>query len=372
MAPQSQAAAASSLEMPQPRWRRAVGQVGHWSLPCLVFLGALAAASLLIRGVNADDPGDPIIQAKLAAYTPRKDEFDVLFFGSSRILCSVVPAVFDAEMARAGHPVTSFNFGVSAMNAHETDAFMQRVLANPPARLRFVVVELGLWTSGIYPGNYFSKRALAWHSWPETLAALHTTWHVGGGFDRKLDRTRMHLLHLAGHYANLGDGSRWLQALSGLAPPPDPEEMAAATVEDGYMAVENGPGHMVLNPRGVPVKVADPAPIYRERIAQLRRSPARRCNETALEQQIAQIRALGARPVHLIPMTFTGNPTYDQMSQQGRLPLLLRFNDPDQYPELYDPQFHRDFEHLNRRGAELFSRLLAERLVERLEQARDR
>jgi hypothetical protein len=50
---------------------------------------------------------------------------------------------------------------------------------------------------------------------------------------------------------------------------------------------------------------------------------------------------------------------------------VLAFNDPQKFPQLYEPDFRRDSEHLNDRGAEVFTRLLASDFANLLEQSRE-
>lgn len=108
---------------------------------------ALGSCLLIARLIDSFLPvprGDPF--DKLAYFRQGKDSYDVLFFGSSRVVCGLVPRRFDAEMAALGFSVRSFNFAEYGMRPHEAEAVLDEVLAIAPARLRWAVIELNEWT----------------------------------------------------------------------------------------------------------------------------------------------------------------------------------------------------------------------------------
>lgn len=54
-----------------------------------------------------------------------------------------------------------------------------------------------------------------------------------------------------------------------------------------------------------------------------------------------------------------------QIALMRQLPAnnILDLSDPEKYPDLYDPAVYYDFVHFNKRGAELFTRHIAEALL---------
>ena len=178
--------------------------------PRSIALFALAAVCFcvtsLVTGRSLPEPDLGQVGEKLAWFDAHRDDYDVLFVGSSRVFRGVVPEVFDREMARRGHPVRSFNFGVSGMAGYETSALARRILDDPPRRLRWVVVELDGWDPSLPPENRFKRRTVAWHDLAETLSAVRTAWASDRPALQRLDLTSSHLLHWAARSTGAGRG----------------------------------------------------------------------------------------------------------------------------------------------------------------------
>jgi hypothetical protein len=77
---------------------------------------------------------------------------------------------------------------------------------------------------------------------------------------------------------------------------------------------------------------------------------------------IRQFSNRGIKVMLLIP---PGPLTPRQIALMRQLPAnnILDLSDPEKYPDLYDPAVYYDFVHFNKRGAELFTRHIAEALL---------
>ena len=148
---------------------------------------ACFAVTAIFLGRVAPYPRMGDLDDKLRFFEAHRDEYDVLFFGSSRVFRGVVPTVFDGEMTRLGVPVRSFNFAVDGMGCHETAALVRRVLGQRPGRLRWVVVELDGWSAELPPENRFKARPVFWHDGEETLSVLRTLARTEPSRRRRLD-----------------------------------------------------------------------------------------------------------------------------------------------------------------------------------------
>ena len=81
----------------------------------------------------------------------------------------------------------------------------------------------------------------------------------------------------------------------------------------------------------------------------------------AMLEMAAAVRRAGARPVFILA------PTINVTENYAGLPsgvTVLEFNNPAEYPELFEPDLHFDALHLNERGAVPYTRILARRFVE--------
>ncbi len=332
-------------------------------------LFVLACAGFVLTsalvGSRMPEPDLGQVSAKLAWYEPHREDYDVVFFGSSRIYRGIVPAVFDREMARRGHPVRSFNFGVAGMGGHETSALIRRVLRDPPRRLRWVVVELTDWDASLRPENRFKPRMVAWHDLPETVSAVRTVWDGDEPAAARLGLIGSHLLHLAARTTAAGRGRALLGTLRSGDPPRGRrrDDLGEAGFAPFSQAAYATPSAHPFRRRFLTM-----LPEYRTAVRRLddaNRAPASPdpAAAEALAEQVALIRRAGATPIHLITPTARPTPALYRLAATGRVPWLLAFNDPQRYPELFTVAHRFDAEHLTTDGARLFSIALAERFA---------
>lgn len=358
-----------------PCWLRSLDRCRPWSFNCLVFLAALAGTSLLIHFVHRHDLGDALLEAKLGHFRQNQDRYTALFFGTSRIHYGFVPQLFDEEMARHGHPMRTFNFAAPGMSQHEIDAFVDLVLPERPPGLRHVFVELIGWNPRLSVDRLCDRRVMTWHTLAETLSIWQTAWQAPESWGRKLRMLYHHALSLAGNYANLGEGSRT------CLPQLQPDDAAEATPELATILQANG--FISLDRERIPWVRR----VHEQFLADLR--AGRReigwlgktepmaeqsylPNEAALLRQVARIRAAGCEPVYVVPAVLRDTPEFERLYREGRLPGLIRFNDPARYPQLFHEDNLWDARHFNARGAEEFTRQLARRFAELLDPARAR
>jgi hypothetical protein len=339
------------------------------------FLATLAigcfalTAGLLGHLAPYPEMGD--LDDKLRFFEPRQNDYDVLFFGSSRVLRGVVPEVFDAEMAERGVPVRSFNFGIDGMGAHETAALVRRVLALRPRRLRWVVVELDGWSAELPPENRFKARMVFWHDPAETLSALETVARNEPSRSRRWELTTAHLLHMVARSAAAGRGRDLVWRVRERIVP---EGRAATGGAAAELARSGGFEPFSQSAYGTPTshpfrrRFLELLPAYRLAVARLPGANRAEAglgvyNVRAVARQVAAIRRAGAEPVHLITPTARPTPELYRLAEAGAVPRLLAFNDPVAYPDLFVEDHRFDAEHLTTAGARRFTRLLAERLA---------
>lgn len=287
---------------------------------------------------------------KLHAFAAERHVIDVIFVGSSRVQRGVVPPVFDAEMAARGLPVRSFNLGVAGMTGHEANAFVRRILAMGPARLRVVVVEAGAWDPRLPPRNRFKLRAILWHDTTETAAVLRSTLKLAAPVGERADLAATHLAHFAARYLALGRGGDIVR--SWLASPKIDPAMARWRGFEPYAE-----SAYRLHP-------------WRRRFLQnleeYRADVARLVREEPWMRAGAEMDSTVPLVVHVVPPVPRPTPELERLHADGAIPHLLRFNRPAVYPELFAVEHRFDREHLTQDGAEIWSRRLAEEMARRL------
>ncbi len=343
-----------------------------------LFVAGFGAVSSAIRRVTPW-PSEYGQRAKWEYLLDHRDEFDVLFVGSSVTFYGIVPHVFDEVLAARGRPVRSFNMGVGGMTTLESDQFLRRVLELEPARLRFVFVEAENWDARIWAKkNTYAPRMVHWHTLEHTRLALESLSRTPqppspeeGAFWR-WEEGWTHVTLCLRKLSGAGQGRRivrsWLDLDRGevRADVPELEELR------GYVDLDRIQGEEWENRRADFLSKQE---AYAERVARIDAQNAeeppldRHFNLDGLRSQIAAIRAAGAEPIYYTGPRLLDSPLEMRLAREGILPVLLAFNQPARYPELYDPANRFDQNHLKRKAAEEFSRQLAASFADHLDSA---
>jgi hypothetical protein len=337
---------------------RGIGRAGvEWTIAVLAFLGG---AALVRAHVPVAEGGS--LDQKLAAFEAAKDEYDAVAIGSSRIASAFDPRVFGGEVARAGIELRAFNLGAAGARTFEQDWVLRRVLALAPARLRWIFLESGPVGVGMPHTHEYgdvahppSNRDVQWHDLHGTHAFLRALGAVPLPTRRKLELARQHLGLAARRLASVGRGPEILAELAGgrarAALP------AAVWLDAGFQ-----PHHEALPEWGA---------IGRARIAAVAASNARpvELGDVDAELYRAQVAAAAVHGVELVyvtPPSGISSAEVLTLHAAGIVPALVHLNDPVRHPELFEPSARHDLGHLSARGAERFTRLLADAFLRRL------
>jgi hypothetical protein len=298
------------------------------------------------------------VTSKILFLAAHRDDYDTIFLGSSRVYHGIDPATFDAAMAAGGEPSHSYNLGIDGMLPPETFYVIDQLLATKPRRLRRIFIELEDVQISIAPEHVRTRRALYWHDWKRSAMVARKIlemnvaekWKQKG---RRMVRSRTALfadVFLFGQ--NLASTGRGFDLL-GLSPSED--DLSESDYEprgDGY-----APAGVFMRP--------DQAARYE---AWLKResveAPPREVDayaETAFRHYGDVFRSLGATPVFFVT---PGSATFlPSRFRDAPAEIVMSFNDAQRYPSLYEAGARIDEGHLNARGADEFSRLLAARLL---------
>jgi hypothetical protein len=108
---------------------------------------------------------------------------------------------------------------------------------------------------------------------------------------------------------------------------------------------------------------------YRDEVAQLDAGNERRVSiekqpKHLLLDHLQWLQDQGFRLVCLIPPGLMATPEAFELNRRGLLPGFMAYNIPKAYGQFYAPDHHYDRGHVNRKGAEEFSRLFAGDLLQ--------
>jgi hypothetical protein len=326
-------------------------------------LAAFEVTAALLRA-RTPWPEEYGLRAKCEYFAEHRDEFDLVFLGSSRFFRGIDPRVVDAELAARGLTVRSFNFGLGGMRRFEGCFVLDRALELRPARLRWVVVEGEPWdASADFLGNTWSSRVVMWHDWEHTRLALQSVALEPAPLAQRLSTGWTHLQLCAMRFQNMGQGQRIALDLLGRSYDPWGRGLSAADVERaaGYQAYEEIAG----DARNVWQEQLAARPEHAREImdgivAQNAAPPRlERVNLAALRAQQAAIRAAGARMIVVTMPASRGSPDEAALHARGDVPVLIELNRPDRDPRWWSAEARFDDLHLSRTGAVALSRALA-------------
>ncbi len=356
----------SERDGPRRSVPRALAAVG-------VFVAVLWGA---LRGLSAGIERTPEVRldegsyqrSKVIYFDAHKDEFDLVFVGSSQVWRQVSPQAFDEELARAGLRSTSFNFGLPGMTFPETVHTALWILERRPARLRWLVLELRPVLPHMHPENDLSRRQIQWHT-PAVLGLLaRANLASERGPVEGLAALLVHLRHFLHREANVALGLPWLARALGRTDDVDP----AAVRADGCEPIEleaRTDRELQERRREFLAEVGELPERVREVRAEEHRA-ARPYELAALSWLVARLRARGVEPIFMISApSWDAQGEFEDAARRGVLPTLLAYDDPVRFPEFYAAESLFDFGHLGTRGALLYTRRLARDVAEVLRRA---
>ena len=321
-----------------------------------IFLGVLALAC---AAINAGRPFPEVsgVSRKYRYIADHRGSYDALFVGSSRFHHGIIPNAFDARVQDlTGQRIRSFNFGHDAMWPPESFFMLRKLLALRPPHLRWVFIDCVAIRTQIDPRSMLTKRSAYWHDARHTWLALRALAVEPLPWSDRARRAIAHSTLLVRNWVNAGTGAEWLATELGVVKRKKNSREAAAAKSsetEGYEPEPDTPMSAEALSE-FQSAVAD----FSENLPPL---PIDRVFRRALDEAIAEVRAAGAQPVLVL------TPTVKEKENFTGLPdgvPVLRFQDPKEFPQFFDPANCFDKEHLNHTGAQLFTDELARRFAE--------
>ena len=346
-----------AFHCPPPTVSRSFSQLFRSVAGIVIFFGALTVVAGGWRATRGFErvPG---VYHKWRYWLAHKDRFDVLFVGTSRLYHQVIPAEFDVGVqttAPALGPVRSFNFGYDAMWPPEQFYLLRRILAERPAKLRYVVFDCMDIQPRLDERNARTRRTAYWHDWRHTRMAWSAVPDMAEPLLAKWRFATAHGALLLRELTNQGLGAEWLSYEFGV----ERRKKESRWDPPAEWKDTEGYGRGTDEPFAGQKLAAYEANIRALRLLwppqQL--SPAYYRVIQAID---AEVRAAGAEPVWVV------TPSDDVTENFTGFPpgvLVWHYADPHAFAELYDPAVHYDHAHLNHRGAQIFTRMLAERFA---------
>jgi len=318
----------------------------------LIFLAALLGTQGLFFGYA---PLPCSLDGRMNAFLENKDDYEVLFVGSSLTQLQVIPSEIREESG-----IRSFNLGLNSARGHEMNQIIAKVLASQPAKLKAIVIEARPW----YPARSdvrnepYSPRMTWWHTPGETVSFLRTMRLRPDGPAAK-EQVPLHLKAALARWANMGAG---LAAFTQTCKGPPHEDGWTPLIKDNP-SEKSEDKKQRLRARDRWVKNPRSADDYATFHA-LQRTRFEQYNLNAFDQRDRRLEAAGVQSVYLLAPTWKSYANDRALQSAGRMTRLIDFADPKSHPEFFAFENRRDKSHLNLEGSRLYSRAIANRLRE--------
>ena len=337
----------------------------------VIGVAAFLVTCIGLRAVLPFPQIDGGVSQKFRFFAAHKDEFDTLFIGSSRVYFQISPAIFDRVTRESGLPTHSFNFGIGGMYLPETAYLLEQILNLKPRNLKWVFIEYDELQTKWSPENQTSRRALYWADWKRVSLLLRKLTDVGTDplwlpnpaklrdiVLRQNDEknTRSLVTFYVGQFEkNYTNVARAADVLDSLLSRETKERRASylGAASDGYVTRPNrmSPNQAAAYERGIAAAIAQTGT---RRLSPYAVKAYRECAQ--------EVRSIGAAPIFLItPSTTQINVATDATGLTG---VVMAFNNPRAYPNLYRTSARRDGQHLTKSGAEEFTRIVAANFVD--------
>lgn len=261
----------------------------------------------------------------------------------------------------------SFNMGIPSMFLPESLVVIDHLVAQRPARLRWMFIELDDAKPRLEEHAGLVEREVYWHGWRETALTCINILTFRG--IHKGDRVRM-LLHQASLFGrcwtHIGVAHEWLATwmqTKHSRPAETVMRVSLGPAWDGYDPYRSTLGQGTSETKGgdsdvknyLAAKVSLQSGVAQAQVP----ATASFMMRGLLADKVRALRARGIETLFVIPPTIEAEGEFLKLSKQGVLPTVFVFNDPAAYPDLYAVNMRADTIHLNEPGALLFTRLLA-------------
>jgi hypothetical protein len=322
------------------------------------------------------------VSIKFQYFTEHKDDYNVIFLGPSTTYYGVIPKIFDELMAKEGHKIKSFNFGISGANVSEADFYLKNILALKPANLKWIFVDPLV---NFFQFSPTSAKEIYWHTPLKTIENMQLILASNLNWKRKIRYVYVNFKSFAYHSLGIGQlSSIWQEKLlaSNLLKSNSLEEISEERLlqEAGYYAmdwrkdIEDWKKDFLLrflddykqdlkkaSPQNFNQEIT-PTNTYSLYGIKMIKEIAYKINN---QQEISKNKI---EPIFFIPpnLEFENNNAIIKAYDLGYIPVLFAFNNPQNFANLYELDHRIDRVHLNYQGAQELTLALAEKFSQHL------
>ena len=335
---------------------RRVWLAGIGLLTAAAVLGAANRALLL--------SGDDLLSAKLRQYEQIADKVDTVFIGSSRIYRHLDPVVYDRLRAERGGPGLSFNLGVPDMRMLEV-LYLAEWAFERSEGVELLIIEATADPLELPEWNRKSERTVAWHDEKAMARIRRGVAQLEASEEERASVLAAHLEPFERRLSAVGRGLRLV----------DSEEWPGLpAAQRGYQSLEQNQRHPISDEEATELterwnRLHERPGDWRRTLGRLERQGAGGFTTDPFEQELfAELEALaaehGSRVLWLVSPAPIRSPNLIAAHEKGVVRKVLRFDDPERYPEFYRASGRFDRHHLNREMAARMTTLVAQAVLD--------
>ncbi len=343
-----------------------------------IYIVLFAGASLLTsRAIARVLPGrgTTLIETKIAWFEKHGAQYDTIFLGSSRCYRGFEPELFDRLTAELGVETRSLNLGTPGSRAFETYRVLDRIEEfGHDLKWVFVDPERLDWLRQM-DEDMLRSSYIEWHDPLTTWLVSRYVVDQDMPLLDKLSRLRANAHSCGYHLGNIPGTKTYVDRALGRDIIDQTNQIDRLGERlDGWLPLSRDTA-LQREEKNENFNLPERRQAYLSKVAKLRvdetdEGPVRDSSAVFFERIARKIEDMGAVPIFVIQPGMKRQHDLIKAHREGRVRYLLRYDDPDDVPELFEPQNRWDQHHLRISGAKLFTTMLAEdfaRLCEALE-----
>ena len=318
--------------------------------------------------------GEKTIHLKRKFLEYHREDYNLFFMGSSHVLLQFDPASFDRIASSDSFPIHSFNFGISALESSEMFYLSKNILSEykngsrikNDLPLKYVLLELNQITLPKYR-NLHTTRMFYWYNWSNYLFTMNANLNSSFSFVSKLIVAVTHTIGYLDKILNLG----YINDVNTFKRREFEVNLKLDTLKNNYNGFEPtliARQKFLSNANEISLSVREE---NEKSFSRFENNPGllNKYNKVYLKKINETIEAFtreGINPIFVFtPLAEKGEydeiiPILDQIDSKHKIELA----DCRKYPQFYQVENLADATHLNKKGAEIFTYLLAEKFNE--------
>jgi hypothetical protein len=334
-------------------------------LHLVLFLASLLATSTGLRELEVL-PFWGWTSHRLDSMRTESEGIDTVFLGTSRMAYAAIPQDFDSASAELGRPTRSFSIALSGTRMLDSVRLVEWLVACKPRDLKRAIIEVHATWQELRETQWMTDQEIAMHDPCVFGERMRSIWVTKGSLWTKAVEAGYCVAHTLVSQLRIGQGVRLLEDKMDVAKGRRLRRTYPVN-RQGWDAVEDvGLDHMAREHEQFLSQPEKSVPFLLERL----RNPIPEWMPGGFDAESViamgrKLRAAGIEPVFVVmpavSLDFQGRSEAQALRKEFR---LLEFDRLVEHRPLWDRGNFYDGAHLCTEGARVFSRYLAEVLVE--------